>query len=187
MTEPSVEALGRKHNVPYTHRRYLVAAALGEAGVLCSSPSLIEKSKEYIREGISLQDPSGFNPEKGGYDCNYQAVGIVFAERYFDLVADDPLKQPLQGMLQKANTWLANQVRADGTLDTTGNTRVGSGQELSRNGIPKKVSYSQVYQAFYGWSLISGDSAFEHLAEEVVQGEAIYRRQLREPVNRLEK
>jgi hypothetical protein len=177
MAEPSVEVSGRKHNFPFTHRRYLVAAALGEAGVLCSSPLLIEKSKEYIREGISLQDPSGFNPEKGGYDCNYQAVGLVFAERYYDLVADDQLKQQLQSMLRKANTWLANQVRADGTIDTTGSTRVGSGQELSRNGVPKKVSYAQVYRAFYHWSLIGGDSEFAHLAEKVFAGEAIYRHQ----------
>ena len=177
MVQPSVDVLGRKHNAPYTHRRYLVAAALGEAGVLCSEQLLIAKSKDYIREGISLQDPSGFNPEKGGYDCNYQAVGLVFAERYYDLVADDQLKHELQGMLQKANTWLANQVLPDGTLNTTGNTRVGSGQELSRNRVPKKISYAQVYRAFYGWSLISGDSTFEQLAEKVFGGEAIYRRQ----------
>jgi len=182
MTTPSVEFSGRKHNTPYTHRRYLVGAALGEAGELCSSQSLIEKSKEYIREGISLQDPSGFNPEKGGFDCNYQAVGLVFAERYYNLAADEQLKHQLVTMLQSANAWLANQVRPDGTLDTTGNTRVGSGQELSRNGVPKKVSYSQVSRAFYGWSLINGDSAFENLAEKVFQGEAIYRRQfIRQP------
>lgn len=176
MVQPSVEVLGRKHNAPYTHRRYLVAAALGEAGVLCSNQLLIDRSKDYIRDGISLQDPSGFNPEKGGYDCNYQAVGLVFSERYYDLVADDQLKQQLQGMLQKANIWLASRVLPDGTLDTSGNTRIGSGQELSRNGVPKKISYPQVYRAFFGWSIISGDPAFKHLAEKVFGGEAIYRR-----------
>lgn len=177
MMQPSVEVLGRKHNAPYTHRRYLVAAALGEAGVLCTEPALIDRSKDYIREGISLQDPSGFNPEKGGYDCNYQAVGLVFAERYYDLVADQELRRELERMLGKANTWLSNRVLPDGTLDTTGNTRVGSGQELSRNGVPKKISYPQVYRAFYGWSLISKDPAFARLAEKVFGGEAIYRRQ----------
>jgi hypothetical protein len=178
MVQPSVENLGRKRNTPFVHRRYLVAAALGEAGVLCSNQALIDRSKEYIREGISLQDPSGFNPEKGGYDCNYQAAGMVFAERYYDLVADEEQKQQLHRMLQKANAWLASRVSADGTLDTAGDTRVGSGQELSRNGVAKKISYPQVYRAFYGWSAISGDSTFEHLAEKVFGGEAIYRRQV---------
>jgi hypothetical protein len=180
MIQPFVEALGCKHNVPYTHRRYLVAAALGEAGVLCSNQPLIDRSKDYVREGISLQEESGINPEKGGYDCNYQAVGLVFAERYYDLVADDQLKQALREMLRKGNTWLTSRVRADGTLDTTGNTRVGSGQEISRNGVAKKISYLEVYRAFYGWSLISGDSGFEQLAQKVFGGEAIYRRQFRE-------
>jgi hypothetical protein len=55
MVQPSIETLGRKRNAPYTHRRYLAAAALGEAGVLCSNPVLIDGSKEYIREGVSLQ------------------------------------------------------------------------------------------------------------------------------------
>jgi hypothetical protein len=177
MVQPSVEATGRRRNVPYTHRRYLVAAALGEAGVLCAEQSLIEKSKEYILEGISLQDPSGINPEKGGYDCNYQAAGLVFAERYYNLVADGQLKQKIQSMLEKALGWLAGRVRVDGTIDTNGNTRVGSGQELSRNGVAKKISYTEVYQAFYSWSLISGNSKFEDLSEKVFRGEAIYRRQ----------
>jgi hypothetical protein len=79
MAEPAVEISGRKHNEPYTHRRYLVAAAFGEAGTLAGNKFLIDKSKDYIREGISLEDPSGFNPEKGGYDCSYHAVGLVFA------------------------------------------------------------------------------------------------------------
>ncbi len=177
MIQPPVEALGRKHNAPYTHRRYLVAAALGEAGVLCANQPLIDRSKDYIREGISLQDGSGINPEKGGYDCNYQSVGLVFAERYYDLVADDQLKQSLREMLSKGNAWLASRVREDGTLDTTGNTRVGSGQEISRNGVVKKISYSEVYRAFYGWSVIGGDPGFEQLAQKVSNGEAIYRRQ----------
>jgi hypothetical protein len=180
MIQPSVEALGRRHNAPYTHRRYLVAAALGESGVLCANQALVDRSNDYVREGISLQEDSGINPEKGGYDCNYQAVGLAFAERYYDLVAGDQLKQVLREMLRKGNAWLASRVRGDGTLDTTGNTRVGSGQEISRNGVAKKISYSEVYRVFYGWSLISGDSAFEQLAQKVFGGEAIYRRQFRD-------
>jgi hypothetical protein len=178
MAEPAVELPGRKHNRPYTHRRYLVAAAFGEAGTLSGNKFLVDKSKDYIREGISLEDPSGFNPEKGGYDCSYHAVGLVFAERYYDLVADAEMKEKLFHMLQKANAWLRSRVLPDGTIDVTGNTRTGMGQELSRQGEVKKVSYSQIYRAFYRWSLISGDTSFERLAEEVHAGQEIYRRHL---------
>jgi hypothetical protein len=178
MAEPAVELPGRKHNLPYTHRRYLVAAAFGEAGTLCGNKFLVDKSKDYIRDGISLEDPSGFNPEKGGYDCSYHAVGLVFAERYYDLVADPETKEQLFHMLQKANAWLRSRVLPDGTIDATGNTRTGMGQELNRGGEPKKVSYSQIYRAFYRWSLISGDATFERLAEEVYAGQEIYKHRL---------
>ena len=181
MAEPAVEMPGRKHNQPYTHRRYLVAAAFGEAGTLADNKFLIDRSKDYIREGISLEDPSGFNPEKGGYDCSYHAVGLVFAERYYDIVADAEMKEKLFRMLQKATAWLRSRVLPDGTIDATGNTRTGMGQEMNRQGEVKKVSYSQIYRAFYRWSLISGDATFEHLAEEVYAGQEIYKRQLGGP------
>ena len=125
-----------------------------------------------------MEDPSGYNPEKGGYDCSYHAVGLVFAERYYDIVADAEMKEKLFRMLQKANAWLRSRVRADGTIDATGNTRTGVGQELSRQGEVKKVSYSQISRAFYRWSLISGNATFERLAEEVHSGQEIYKRQL---------
>jgi hypothetical protein len=181
MAEPAVEIPGRKHNQPYTHRRYLVAAAFGEAGVLSGNQFLIDNSKDYIREGISLEDRSGFNPEKGGYDCSYHAVGLVFAERYYDIVADAEMKEKLFRMLQKATAWLRSRVLPDGTIDATGNTRTGMGQEMNRQGEVKKVSYSQIYRAFYRWSLISGDATFEHLAEEVYAGQEIYKRQFGGP------
>ena len=178
MTQPSVEAIGRRRNAPFTHRCYLVAAALGEAGVLCESQPLIEKSKDYIREGVSLQDPSGFNPEKGGYDSSYHAVGLFYAERYYDVAADEETKKQLFRVLTKGYAWLQSRVEPDGTIDLTGNTRIGQGQELSRNGTAKKINYGMIYRGFYRWSLISGDSKYAQLAEKVVAGEAVYKRSI---------
>jgi hypothetical protein len=179
MIEPAVEANGKKHNEPFTHRRYLVAAALGEAGVLCSDESLIAKSQGYIREGISLQDPSGFNPEKGSFDVSYHAVGLFYAGRYYDAVASANIKSPLFNMLKKGYAWLRERIRPDGTIDVTGSTRVGATQELSRNGVPKRVDYSVSYRGLYHWSLISQDPSYAELARKVFAGEKIYREQLR--------
>jgi hypothetical protein len=178
MTLPGVQAQGQRSNAPYTHRRYLVAAALGETGVLAGNRALVEDSKLYALEGIALQDPSGFNPEKGGYDCSYHAVGLGYAERYYDLVAEGELKSRLYGMLQKANAWLATRVRPDGTLDPEGNTRTGSDQEKSRNDVVKTLNYGWTYRSFYRWSLISGDAAFARLGDLVFAGEAIYKHQI---------
>ena len=125
-------------NAPYTHRRYLVAAALGEAGVLCDNQTLVDQSKEFIKEGVSLQNPAGYNPEKGGYDCSYHAVGLVFAERYYDVVADSQTKKELYPMLKRANEWLKTRIQPDGTIDSSGNTRTGLSQEKDRAGSIKR-------------------------------------------------
>ena len=178
MTEPSVETEGRRSNAPYTHRRYLVAAALGETGILTNNRFLVDHSAVYIQEGTSLQDPSGFNPEKGGYDCSYHAVGLIYAERYYDLVADGALKNQLFGMLKKGAAWLASRVQSDGTIDPNGNTRTGLGQESGRSGTLKTINYGSAYCSLYRWSQISGDAAFARLAETVFSGEAIYKRQI---------
>jgi hypothetical protein len=178
MTQPAVEKAGRAHNAPYTHRCYLVAAALGETGELCVNQFLVAKSKDYIREGISRQDPSGFNPEKGGYDSSYHAVGLILAERYYNIVANDATRHELLEVLRKGMMWLQSRVRMDGSIDPTGNTRTGFDQERNRAGEPKTMNYGQTYRAFYLWSLISGDQEFARLANLVFAAQQEYRRQL---------
>jgi hypothetical protein len=179
MTEPEVEAQGKKRNIPYTHRRYLVAAALGEAGVLCGDQTLIDHSKEYIREGITLQQPDGVNPEKGGSDCTYQGAGLYYAECYYDIAADDGMKSALRPMLAKGYAWLKGRVLPDGTMDVSSDTRVGAAPEKGRSGAVKKVNYGIIYRGFYHWSMISQDPEYAQLAEKVAKGEEIYKRQFR--------
>jgi hypothetical protein len=179
MTEPTVEEQGKKRNIPFTHRRYLVAAALGEAGAIGGDKSLIDHSKEYIREGIALQQPDGVNPEKGGADSTYQGAGLYYAACYYNLVADDEMRSVLRPMLEKGYAWLKNQVLPDGTIDVSGNTRVGSTPEQGRNGALKKVNYGIIYRGFYQWSMISNDTDYAQLAEKVVKGEEIYKRQFK--------
>lgn len=178
MTEPAVEERGKRSNAPYAHRRFLVAAALGEAGVLGNDSNLVEKSKSYIHEGIEMQDPSGYNPEKGGYDSSYDAVGLFYAERYYDLVADSETKAALQKMLEKGYAWLASRILPDGTINPVGNTRTGADQEKSRTGVVKGMNYGYTYKGFYRWYLISGESNYQQLAEKVFKGEDIYKHQL---------
>ena len=168
MVRPDVEPLGRRHNQPFTHRRYLVACALGETGVLCQDKALIRKSEEYIREGLALQDPSGFNPERDGYDSSYNAVGLFFAERYCTLVAGDDVRAALRPMLEKGIAWEASRINPDGTLITTGNTRVG-GQitEAARSGQLKKPAVGQVFRCLAYWSQLSGENSYAALADKV--------------------
>ena len=167
MIRPNNEAAGKLRNAPYTHRCYLVAAALGEAGLLCGAKELVSVSKQYVRQGIGLQTPEGFNPEKGGYDTSYHAFGIVMAMRYYTIVADPDTRAELAPMLQRAVAWLATRVRPDGEIDATGNTRTGLDQEKGRTGKPKSLNYGSTYRAFEYWYQIRGDRSYHRLAELV--------------------
>lgn len=165
------EEEGKRYNRPYTHRRYMVADALGETGVLCGDHDLIDHSKEYVRDGLSMQDPSGFNPEKGGFDVSYNAGGLFFAEEYYNIVADGNLRDRLYSMLQKSIAWQATHVRPDGSIDTSGSTRVnGVNSEIGPGGKRKKVAIGEVYESFAYWAAISGDKSYEELAEKVAHG-----------------
>src|SRR6185437_12231422 len=64
LTQPEIAEKGRKNNRPYTHRRWIVAAALGQAAALTGDSRLAEAAADYAREGLALQTPAGINPEK---------------------------------------------------------------------------------------------------------------------------
>jgi hypothetical protein len=118
-----------------------------------------------------MQDPSGYNPEKGGYDVSYNAGGLEFAERYYTIVANKKLRDGLYDMLRKSIAWQASHVRSDGSVDTTGSTRVdGANAEISPNGAKKKLAVGQVYESFAYWAAISGDKSYENLAYKVAHG-----------------
>lgn len=162
---------GKKYNKPYTHRRYMVADALGETGVLCDDADLVEQSKEFVHDGLRMQDPSGYNPEKGGFDVSYNAGGLFFAEEYYTMVANGALRDQLYKMLEKGVAWEASKVRSDGSVDTSGSTRVdGANAEISPNGAKKKLAVGEVYETFAYWAAISGDKSYEDLADKVAHG-----------------
>jgi hypothetical protein len=168
MERPDIETVGKEHNAPYTHRRYLVGDAFGETGVLLDDPALIRHSEGYIEDGLSLQTPKGYNPEKGGYDVSYNAVGLWYAERYYSEVAHGALKSRLYAMLSKGVAWEASRINPDGSVMTEGDSRVGGDDpERDRTGATKVVAFGQVFRALDYWSLISGQPQYEQIAEKV--------------------
>ena len=75
--------------------------------------------------------------------------GCSFAETYYTVVADDALRGEMQPMIVRGRGWLAGRVRSDGTVDQTGNTRTGLGQELGPQGNLKTISYGSAYRASF--------------------------------------
>ena len=164
MISPDEETKGLKGDAPYTHRYYLNADAVGFVGLLVDDRELIEKSKSYVRMGISKQAPEGFNPEKGGWDTSYHAVGLVFALRYDSILADEELRKEMRPMISKGLKWLGGRVRDDGSFDQTGNTRTGSGQEIGRDKKAKTMSWGSASRAFAYWSQATGDPSYAAVA-----------------------
>ena len=159
----------------FGHRRYLDAAALGEAGVLCHDQELIEKSVWFIRDGIAFQRPDGVNPEKGGSDHHYQALGLMYACRYYQIVADDAVRAEMRPMMDKGFTWLLARVKPDGSVDATGNARTGFGQEKARNGKPNGLEYRFTSLSLGHWAHLTQNAALESTARRVFAADASMR------------
>jgi hypothetical protein len=174
LTEPEVAETGRKHNQPYTHRRWILAAALGQAAALSGDKKLAAAAEDYAREGLALQTSEGINPEKDGYDVSYQGVGLLQAEHYYLVCPDPDLQAQIRTMLQKGLRWEMSKMDTDGSLSTEGSTRTGT--EEGRSGKAKTVDYRELIQAFSFGAAILGDSQFEEAANRI----AIGRKWLRE-------
>jgi hypothetical protein len=168
MISPRVWDRGIKNNEPYTHRRYLVGAALGLAGKLTGDRQLLSYANNSISDGLSLQQPDGVNPEKGGFDSSYQMVGVVYAQRWLTYFPNDELAPKVSAMINKALLWEKQRILPSGEIDSEGNSRT-AGQERGRMGKVKHVDYSAVIRGFAYWASVTGDQQWNAIAQSVAQ------------------
>jgi hypothetical protein len=159
----------RKYDAPYTHRRYILAAALGQTAAAVADTALAQAAATYARDGLKLQRADGVNPEKGGYDVNYQMVGVLMAARYYAVCDDAELRTRLRGMMLRAGEFEMTKMDAQGVISIEGSTRMG--HEPGRGGKIKTVSYKEVLQAFLLASQITGDKRFRACAERIARGQ----------------
>ncbi|MCM2322491.1 MAG: hypothetical protein NDJ90_04435 [Oligoflexia bacterium] len=138
LIKPEIEAPGLTKDEPYTHRYFVNASAIGIAGVLLKRADFIEHSKNLLRTGIARQCEDGSNPEKGGTDTSYHALGLLMAARYYSIVADEELRKPLKKMGELGSQWLAEKVLENGAINSEKNTRTGSKGEM-RHGTELKT------------------------------------------------
>ncbi len=131
----------------YNHRRFLLAAALGETGMLVNDVALLNMSETYLRDGMSLQRADGVFPEKGGHDTGYHAVSLIFAQRCLNTFAPAQLRAELDGSIANGIQWLKQRVNPDGSIITAGNTRTGELQERTRHGKYKIVEPHELARA----------------------------------------
>lgn len=152
----------------YAHRRFLDAAALGGAGALFGDADLKRKSLWLIRNGIDMQTPEGVNPERGGPDTSYQSLGLIYACRFHQNIADESTRRETLPFLERGFAWLLGRIAANGTIDGRGNTRTGAEGEPSRDGKPKRLDILSTGFAVAYWARISGRPELEALALRIL-------------------
>lgn len=167
MLRPDVLKRGLKNNQPYTHRRWLVAAAWGLAGEVTGEPELARAAADMARDGLKLQLADGVNPEKAGYDVSYQAVGLLLAGRYYTVCHDQALREQVRGMLVRGLGWEAGKIDADGEVSLTGSTRVNS--ESGRSGAAKTLDTKAIVMSLAGGAQITGHTEFYDAALRVAR------------------
>ncbi|MFN8420160.1 MAG: sulfotransferase [Anaerolineae bacterium] len=173
LTRPEVAEAGRQANMPFTHRRWLMAAALGQAARLTKDAELAQHAASYAHDGLRLQTSEGVNPELSGYDVRYQYIGVFFATVYALTCADPLLRAQVSAMITRALDWLATKLQADGTLGIAGSTRVGI--ERNREGAIKTVEDVQLVETLALAARLTGDLGYRRLAARIaVQRGLIY-------------
>jgi hypothetical protein len=156
LTDPAVMARGIANDKPYTHRRYILAATLGQTALLTTNQTLQQHlytiAATFAENGLALQNSSGFNPEKGGYDSSYNAVGLYYACNYLVVCPNNTLQQRLGDMLSKSLSWELTRMFPNGSANLTGNTRVTGNNKTDEKGPSGK---------FKGFDYILTTRAFE--------------------------
>ena len=168
MIVPDVWKKGTARNKPYTHRRYLVGAALALTGKLTGDQDLINYARQSIEDGLSLQRPDGINPEKGGYDSSYHMVGVVYAQRWVTYFPNDALTPRVTAMINKALEREETRLLPTGEISAEGNTRT-AGQETGRLGKVKGVDHRMVYRGFAYWGSVTRNSRWDAIADQIAQ------------------
>lgn len=99
----------------FTHRTFMMAAALGLASTLTDDADDAKKWAEtaagIVNRGIGNQHENGVNPERGGYDVKYQMYGVWLAQIYHSTLGDDRgVKPDLERSINRAVAWMLGRI-----------------------------------------------------------------------------
>jgi hypothetical protein len=102
----------------FTHRTFMMAAALGLSSTLTDDPDDSAKwatmARKIAQRGIGNQHKNGINPERGGYDVKYQMYGVWLAEIYYSTLSrGSGVKAQLQTSISRAVEWMTARVDAE--------------------------------------------------------------------------
>lgn len=163
----SVHGAGKIDDSTKNHRRFEAAIALGSVSVLAHDKTLRQWSTLYAWQGIHMAHADGIMPEDSGHDSGYQALGMISATRYLELVATGSLYRSLYAVLARGEAWELSRVQPDGAINQSGDTRTAGCKETNPSGACKTVFYAPIFSALARWAAISGDARFARAAHLV--------------------
>ena len=158
----AIGAYARDSNLePFAHRYFLRAAGLQGVSVLWgedADQSLAAAASSLVDEGLSLQMDDGVFPERGGFDFNYQGIGLAYLGRYQQMIGSVD-----NSASSASQSWFVDRIDSLGNVDTSDSTRIN---EPARSGRPKRLDYKTIAQGFISSSLVStsNDGVYEKLA-----------------------
>jgi len=153
----------------FTHRFYLAAAALGEVAALTGNPAFADQAMRLARKGLAQAKADGTNPEKGGFDLNYNAASALFAERYYLVCPDHELRLNLKNMIRASLRREQKAVLPNGDLSLSGSTRAGVDAKHDGSGQVKGKDTKGILQAFVLGASIEQVPEFGELAKKIAE------------------
>ena len=162
----NAQAAAAQQNM-YSSRYMVTGYALAATARLSGDTALASAGEETIRHGLARQQSGGYFSERGGFDASFQAEALVYLLRYFDHAATADMRRSSEPALRLAIDWLESRVSPRGSVQVTGNTRTGAGQERDRTGQARRISAVAVSRAFGLARTVLGASKYEGLARSV--------------------
>ena len=154
----------RPQTEKFTHRAWYAAELLATMPELTGDNKYAKLSDHFARVALS-EHHDGINPERGGFDVNYQMVGTVFAERFYCLTKSASLRDQTKEMIAHSLNFEAKYILPDGTIDTTGSAR--EGHELTRSGKVKTPETKAFLEGFTYGAAILNNPQFDLLASRI--------------------
>ncbi len=139
-------------DAPAVNRLIVDACAFAYASSALQDSSLMSPANMFIRLALAKQHQDGTLLEENGFDSSYQGVSVLHLT-YFALV--QPGSAVRSALISAKNRELA-AIRADGSVDSSENTRTGGKHMV--NGQPYAVDYRSVILGLYYSGFYTGDS-----------------------------
>ncbi|MGX1690955.1 hypothetical protein [Brevundimonas naejangsanensis] len=168
MQAEDVAARGQHHNMPFAHRKWLLAYLFLAFDKIDPADNHREESsaRDYLQQAIETTWPDGTAPERGGFDVGYQAVSLMFAAKVMMLLPRESSHKVRVGeSVRHIAERLKQQIAPEGSITVAGSTRTL--REIGRSGNIKTIPYREITSGLLFASTVLNDPSYRELGDVV--------------------